>query len=426
MNRFEETLEFAKKLDEKDILKNYKDRFYIRENVIYMDGNSLGLCSKDAEKYVFKALEDWKKYGIDIWTDENCDYFLYQDKLGSFMAPLINAELDEVTICTNTTINVHNAIATFYKPTEKRNKIIVDDLNFPTDTYAVYSQIKLHGLDPEECLKVVKSRDGNFIYEDDMIEAMTDDVCLILLPSVLYRSSQLIDMKKVTDAAHERGIYAGFDLCHSIGCVPHDFKRIDCDFALWCNYKYLNGGPGAIAGLYINRKHFKMEPGLAGWQGNNKATQFDLKQKFEHAEYAGGWQTGTQPILSMAPIEGSLKMFQEAGIQNIREKSLNITAYLMYLIDNKLSEYGFSYSNPTDDNKRGGHVALVHKDAIRITKAMKANDIIPDFRFPNIIRLAPIALYISYEDVYEMVERIIKIMKNKEYEKFDSKRGVVA
>ena len=426
MYKFDDTLEFARKLDEEDILRSLRDRFYTQENVLYMDGNSLGLCSKDAEKYVLKAIDDWKKYGIDIWTGEECNYFLYQDKLASLLAALIKADPDEVTVCTNTTINIHSTIATFYKPTEKRNKIIVDDLNFPTDTYAIYSQIKLHGLDPEECLKVVKSRDGNFIYEDDIIEAMTDDVCIVFLPSVLYRSAQLIDMKKIADAARERGIYVGFDLCHSIGCIPHDFKDIDCDFAVWCNYKYLNGGPGAIAGLYINRKHFKKEPGLAGWQGNKKETQFDLKQEFEHAEYAGGWQTGTQPILSMAPIEGSLNIFKEAGIENIREKSLKLTAYLMYLIDKKLVSYGFSYANPTEDSKRGGHVALVHEEAIRINKAMKANDIIPDFRFPNVIRLAPVALYISYQDVYEMVERIIKIMKNKEYEKYDGERGVVA
>ncbi|MFA9424525.1 MAG: kynureninase, partial [Sedimentibacter sp.] len=302
----------------------------------------------------------------------------------------------------------------------------MDDINFPTDKYAVYSQIKIHGYDPEKCLKVVKSRDGKYIYEDDMIEAMTDDVCLILLPSVLYRSSQLVDMKKITVAAHKKGIYVGFDLCHSIGSVHHDFKDIDCDFAMWCNYKYINGGPGAIAGLYINRKHFKMQPGLAGWQGNNKQTQFDLSQDFDHAEYAGGWQTGTQPILSMAPIEGSLRMFEEAGIDNVREKSLTLTAYMMYLIDLKLKKYSFSYGNPVDDSMRGGHVALEHDDAIRIAKALKANNVIPDFRFPNIIRLAPIALYTSYEDVYEMVERIIKIMENKEYEKYDSNRGVVA
>ena len=426
MRNFEGTLEFARKLDQKDELKEFKDRFYIQENTIYMDGNSCGLCSKDAEKYVLKALEDWKKHGIDLWTHKDTNYFLYQDKLGAMMAPLINADKDEVTVCASTTMNIHSAIATFYHPTKEKNKIIMDDINFPTDKYAVYSQIRIHGYDPDECLKVVNSRDGKFIYEDDMIEAMTDDVCMIFLPSVLYRSAQLVDMKKISEAAHEKGIYVGFDLCHSIGSVPHDFKEINPDFAVWCNYKYLNGGPGAIAGLYINKKHFTMQPGLAGWQGNKKETQFDLNQYFEHAEYAGGWMTGTQPVLSMAPIEGSLKMFKEAGIEKIREKSLNLTAYLMYLIDTKLTKYGFSYDNPTEDNIRGGHVALVHEDAIRITKAMKDNKIIPDFRFPNIIRLAPIALYNSYEDVYEMTERIIKIMENKEYENYEGTRGIVA
>lgn len=426
MYNFNDGLDFARQMDSKDELRSFKERFYIQKDVIYMDGNSLGLCSKDAEKYVYKALEDWKTLGIDIWTDEKANYFLYQDKLGAMMSNLINADAEEVTVCASTTINIHQAIATFYHPTSSRNKIIMDDINFPTDKYAVYSQIKLHGYNPDECLKVVKSRDGKFIYEDDIIEAMTEDVCLVLLPSALYRSSQLPDMKKLTTAAHERGIYIGFDLCHSIGSVPHDFNDIDCDFAIWCTYKYLNGGPGSIAGLYINKKHFDMEPGLAGWQGNNKETQFDLKQEFEHARYAGGWQTGTQSILSMAPIEGSLKIFEEAGIKNVRKKSLMLTAYMMYLIDTKLKKYGFSYSNPTDDEKRGGHVALEHDEAIRITKAMKENKIIPDFRFPNIIRLAPIALYSSFKDVYEMIERMIKIMENKEYENFDGNRGVVS
>jgi kynureninase len=426
MHEFEVTRRFAQAMDEKDPLRSYKDRFYIQENTLYMDGNSCGLCSKDAEKYLFKALEDWKKYGIDLWTHPEADYFLYQDRLGELMAPLINAQADEVTICTNTTINIHKALATFYQPTENRHKIIVDDLNFPTDKYAVDSQVKLRGYDPEAAVKVVKSRDGKTINEDDMIDAMTDDVCLILLPSVLYRSSYLVDMQKIADAARERGIFAGFDLSHSIGSVPHDFAALDCDFAVWCNYKYMNGGPGAIAGLYINRKHFKKGPGLAGWQGNNKATQFDLNQTFEPAEYAGAWQTGTQPILSMAPIEGSLRMFAETGMEKVRQKSLQLTAYLMYLIDTRLSRYGFTCGNPREDERRGGHVALEHEDAIRINKAMKARGIIPDFRYPNVIRLAPVAFYVSFEDVYQVVEIITEIMENQEYQQYDDDRGTVA
>lgn len=424
MRTFADGRAFAEKKDKEDVLAKYKDRFYLLKDTIYMDGNSLGLLSKDAEETLMKALDVWKVAGINIWGQYG--YFTYQDTLGALNAKLINADPDEVTICASTTMNVHQAIATFYHPTPQRNKIIVDDLNFPTDRYAVYSNIRVHGYDPETCLKVVESRDGQYIYEDDIIDAMTDDVCMVMLPAALYRSAQLIDMQKLTDAAHERGIYIGFDLCHSIGAVPYDFKKIDMDFALWCTYKYLNGGPGAIAGFYINRKHFAMEPGLAGWHGYKKEAQFDLNQYFDHAENAGGWQTGTQPILSMAPLEGSLNMILEAGVDNIRAKSLDITAYLMHLIDTKLTKYGFKVGNKREDEKRTGHVALVHEDAIRINQAMKARGILPDFRFPDVIRLAPIPLYVSYTDVYDMVEIIIDIMEKKEYEKFEAKRGTVA
>lgn len=417
MRTFEASREFALEKDNADILAKFKSRFYIKENSIYMDGNSLGLCSKDAEESLLRALASWKENAIEIW---NAGYFLYHDDLGAMLASLINADANEVTVCTNTTINIHQALATLYKPTSTRNKILVDDLNFPTDYYAVYSNIALHGYNPEECMKMVPSRDGKLINEDDIIAAMTDDVCMVLLPSVLYRSSQLVDMVRVTKAANERNIIIGWDLCHSIGAVPHDFKSFDADFAVWCNYKYINGGPGAIASIYVNKKHFDKTPGLAGWHGNRKDTQFQLKLRFEHAENAGGWQTGTQPLLAMAPIEGQLKIINEAGMQNIRAKSLDITAYLMYLIDTKLLSYGFGTDNPRDDAVRGGHIALTHEKAFTICEAMRENGIIPDFRYPNVIRLAPSALYVSYEDIYEMVERIIKIMENKEYEKIST------
>lgn len=423
--KYEANREFAAKLDKEDKLAKYQDRFYKLKDTIYMDGNSLGLMSKDAEDSLNEAIKAWKEGGIDIWSKYG--YFLYQDKLGAMIAPLLNADPDEVTVTNSTTMNVHQGIATFYHPTPERNKILIDDLNFPTDRYAVDSEVRIHGYDPAECVKIVKSRDGEFIYEDDFISAMTDDVCLVLLPSALYRSAQLIDMKKISEAAHERGIYVGFDLCHSIGAVPHDFKDIQPDFAVWCDYKYLNGGPGAIAGMYLNRKHFKLLPGLQGWHGNRKDTQFDLNQEFQHAEYAGGLMTGTQPVLSMAPLEGSLKMIAEAGIQNIREKSLNITGYLMYLIDERLSKYGFSVGNKREDDLRTGHVALVHPtEAIRVNACMKDHGIVPDFRFPDVIRLAPVPLYTSYTEVYDMVDIIVNIMESGEYKKYENKRGTVA
>ncbi|MBO5999348.1 MAG: kynureninase [Lachnospiraceae bacterium] len=426
MNKYGPGREFAVKMDAEDELSRFKERFYRPQNdpgIIYMDGNSLGLLSVDAEETLMAAVETWKKEGIDIWGKGG--YLVYQDKLGKMCAPLIGADPEEVTVGGSTTVNIHTAVATFYGPVPGRNRILVDDLNFPSDRYAIASQIRVHGYDPDECLKTVKSRDGRFIYEDDIIEAMTEDVCLVLLPSALYRSAQLIDMKKIADAAHERGIIAGFDLCHSIGAVPHDFADIQPDFAVWCTYKYLNAGPGAVAGLYINRKHFG-KSGLSGWWGNDKSTQFDLKPEFEPEMNAGGWQIGTGSILSMAPLEGSLKMYAEAGIGRLRTKSLKLTGYLMELIDEKLARYGFSVGNPREDERRTGHVALVHEDAIRINAAMKAEGILPDFRFPDVIRLAPVPLYTSFTEVYDMVERITDIMENRKYEAFENRRGTVA
>ncbi|MCS4532704.1 kynureninase [Neisseria montereyensis] len=423
---FETSLDFAKKKDQEDSVAKYRDRFFLQPGIIYMDGNSLGLSSKDGEETLKIVNEKWKKYGVTIWNIEDGKYFLYQDFLGAKMAKLIGALPEEVTIMGSTTMNLHSAIATFYHPTKEKYKIIVDDLNFPTDRYAIDSQVKLHGLDVEQAVKVVPSPDGKLIDEDAMIEAMTDDVAMIILPTVLYRSAQIVDMKKITKAAHEKGIIVGWDLCHAIGAIEMDFSDIQPDFAVWCNYKYLNGGPGAIAGFYINKKHFKMEPGLAGWHGNKKETQFQLKQKFEHnTNNAGGWQTGTQPLLSMAPLEGSLSIFEEVGMPTLRKKSLDITAYLMFLADEKLAKYGFSVGNPREDAKRGGHVCLEHEEAYRICSALKEKNVIPDFREPNVIRLAPIALYTSYEDVYKLVEILEEIGANKLYEKFDNTRAMV-
>ncbi len=417
---------YAQESDKNDKIYEYRERFYLKDDEYYMDGNSCGLCSKDAEETLERVLSEWKKYGIDCWTKPEHQLFLYQDYLGELMAPIINAKASEVTIHSSTTINIHTAIGTFYKPTKEKFKILVDDINFPTDRYAIDSQIRLKGLNPEDCVKVVESRDGKMIFEEDFIEAMTEDVAIIFLPSVLYRSGQLVGMEKITKVAKERGIIIGWDLCHSVGVVPHDFNALQPDFAVFCTYKYLNGGPGSPAGLYINEKHFNKEPGLAGWHGNKKETQFDLKHTFESANNAGGWQTGTQHVLSMAPLEGSLKMINEMGVGILREKSLMLTKYMMDLVDEKLVKYGFEIGNPREDEIRGGHVALEHEEAMRINEALKANKVIPDFRFPNVIRLAPVPLYVSYEDVYDVIEIIEKIMINKEYEKYSKKRGIVA
>lgn len=423
---FKPGLDYAKELDKKDPLRKFRDRFYQLEgNKIYMDGNSLGLASIDAEKALLRMIDVWKKEGILLWNVDDGYYFHYGQKLGARLAKLINAESNEVIVTGNTTGNIHQAIATFWKPTKERYKILVDDLNFPTDRYAIDSQIALKGMKVEDVLKIVKSKDGIFIDEDAVINAMTDDVAIILLPSALYRSSQLLDMERLTKEAHKRGIYIGFDLCHSIGGVPHDFKKIQPDFAVWCNYKYLSAGPGAAAGIYVNKKHFNKPVGLAGWFGNKNETQFQLKHKFEQAPDIVAFQTGTPSHFAMAPLEGVLDIYDEAGIDRIRTKSLDLTAYLMYLIDTKLRPYGYSYNNPTNDAIRGGHVSLVHDEAYRICMALKQHNVVPDYREPNVVRLAPIALYNSYEDAYKLVEALEIIGKNKEWEKFSNERAMV-
>lgn len=420
-NNFQADRAYAQWLDDNDPLKEIRGRFYVQKDEIYMDGNSLGLASKDAEEALLKMLETWKKEGIKLWDG----LFHYAGKLGELSAPLINAYPDEIVITGSTTINIHQCISTLYKPTKDRYKILVDDLNFPTDRYAIDSQVRLRGYTPDEAVKVVKSSDGRLIDEEEVIAAMTNDVAIILLPTVLYRSSQVLDMRKVTKAAHDRGILIGWDLCHAIGAIPMDFKEVQPDFAVWCTYKYLSAGPGSIAGLYMNRKHFKETPGLAGWWGNKDETQFELKHQFEHQQDASGWQIGSPSFLAMAPLEGTLNIFNEVGIEKIREKSLLITAYLMYLIDEKLERYGFNVGNPREDNRRGGHVCLEHQEAYRICKALKQAGIVPDFREPNVIRLAPIALYNTYQEVYTLVETLEKIAVEKIYEQFSNERTLV-
>ena len=299
-------------------------------------------------------------------------------------------------------------------------------MNFPSDIYALKSQLHLHGYHPDEHLIQVKSRDGHTIKEDDIIQEMTDDIALIILPSVLYRSGQIVDMERLTKEAHQRGIKIGFDLCHSIGAIPHSLSEWDVDFAFWCTYKYLNGGPGSVGGLYVNNKHFGITPGLAGWFGSNKERQFDMEHMMEPAEHAGALQVGTPHVLSAAPLLGSLKIFEEAGMEKVRSKSLHLTEYMMMLIEIELQDYNFFIANPCKDFARGGHIYLEHKEAARICKALKENKVIPDFRAPKGIRFTPVALYNTFEEVWETIQILKSIMKEEQYKKFTNKRNVVA
>lgn len=417
---------YAKELDQQDELKSFRKEFYLGNDTIYFDGNSLGLLSKRAEQSVLALMASWKEHAIDGWTEGTHPWYYVSEKLGKLSAPLIGAEADEVIVTGSTTTNLHQLAATFFNPEGKRTKILADELNFPSDIYAIKSQLELKGLDPEEHLVQVKSKNGNTLETTDIVAAMTEDIALIILPSVLYRSGQLLDIQTLTKEAHQRGIMIGFDLCHSIGSIPHHLSEWGVDFAFWCTYKHLNGGPGSVGGLYVNRRHFGKRPGLAGWFSSAKDKQFDMEHSLSPADTAGAYQIGTPHVLSIAPLIGSLEMFQEAGIDRIRDKSLRLTGYLMDLIKSELFSYGFTIANPEDETTRGGHVFLIHPEAARICKALKADGVVPDFRNPNGIRLAPVALYNTFEEVWEMVSRLKKIMDEKTYKDYENKRGVIA
>ncbi len=420
------TREQAEKLDRNDPIGGMRDRFYINNGELYMDGNSLGLMSKDAKEYIDTSLEDWKKLGIRGWMEADQNWFYMAERLSKCQAPLMGAKPEEITIHSSTTLNLHLLLATFYKPVGQRRKILVDSLNFPTDIYAVRSFLEQAGLDPEDHMVFVSSEDGLTLSEDNIVSNLSEEVALVLLPGVLYRSGQLLDMKTLVKAAHACGAYIGLDLSHSAGAVEHNLHEWGVDFAFWCNYKYFNGGPGAAASLFVHEMHLKNGPALAGWFGYRKDKQFNLALNFEASTTASAWEVGTPHILSMAGLMGAFKQFETCGMAALREKSILLTQSLIELIDERLGVYDFSVGSPRNPEKRGGHVALVHKEAARINEAMKEAGIIPDYREPNIIRLAPVPLYTRFVDVVDLVDRIEKIMETGAHLKFENKRGVVA
>ena len=411
-------------LDRKDPLKSFKEEFHLAEGQIYMDGNSLGLMPKRAEAKLLSLMDSWKTYGIDGWTEGQHPWFTLAENMSARIAPLVGAKSHEVMVTGSITSNIHQMLSTVFQPSKSRSVIVVDELNFPSDIYAVESHLRLRGLDPELAMRKISSRDGNLLDLTDILEKLTEDVAVLLLPSVLYRSGQLLPIRKITQAAHEKGILVGFDLAHSIGAMPHNLHEDGVDFAVWCHYKYMNSGPGGTGGLYIHERHHQLLPGNAGWFGSDKTKQFDMDHQFSKAEGAGAYQIGTPNIFSMAPLLGSLELFEEAGLEQIREKSLKLTRLLREQVAEQAPE--LKDITPLEDSERGGHIAFSHPEAARICKALKEQGIVPDFRAPDIIRLAPISFYTSFHDVEEMASRLKMIMDNELYKNFTNERNVVA
>jgi len=416
---------YAEQLDSSDPLAKWKKEFYIPESetldldgkkvhkpIQYFEGNSLGLMSTYAEEGIANEIRLWKSL-----TSRGSDV---GEKTREYQARLVGAEPDQVIMAAGATINIHVLISTFYQPEGKRTKILADELNFPSDLYALWGQIRLKGQDPDESLVLVMSRDGRTIDEDDIIAAMDETISVCFLPSVYFTSGQLLDIKKLTAAAHERDIIIGFDCCHSIGIVPHYFDEWGVDFALWCNYKYMNGGSGAIAGIYVNRSQFGTMPGMPGWWGNSWSNRFDFEVTFKPAEDAQAWYVGNPSNFAQAPLYGSSRMVDEAGIENIREKSLKMTQYLMDLVDEELAgePYNYRVGNPREPERRGGHVALEHDEGKRVDFALRARGVLADYRPPTTIRLTPVPLYTSYVEIWECIQHLKAVIDNKEYEEY--------
>lgn len=412
-------------LDREDNLKHYKSEFYFPENTkVYMDGNSLGLLSKRAESSVLNLLNSWKMHGIEGWTEGEDPWFYLSSQLSAQAAPLIGAAAHEVSITGSITANLHQLLSTFYSPKGERKNIVIDELAFPTDRYAVVSQLKQHNLN-ESCLSSIRSRDSYNLNTEDILAAVDHKTALVLLPSVLYRSGQRLDWKVITDHAHQQGAVIGWDLAHSFGVMPHDLHDVGADFAVWCTYKYSNGGPGAAGGLFVHEKHHNKIPALAGWFGSDKEKQFDMGADFHPASDASAFQMGTPPILSMAPLKGAFDMIEEAGIDKIRSRSLQLTSFLRSgILEASAEEPALKIVTP--DDQYGGHIAVSHPDAVKICKALKAKGIIPDFRAPDIIRLAPSPLYTSFDDIYTTLSILKTLLETREFTKYENNRGIIA
>jgi kynureninase len=414
-------------LDRIDPLARFRGEFHLLPGQIYLDGNSLGLLSRRAEASLSRAIDQWRTLAINGWTEAQPSWLTLAETASEKLAPLLGASPEEVCVTGQTTVNLHQLLATLFEHSHPTRRIIVGDaLNFASDTYALQSHLRLRGLDPAKHLRLVPSADGRNLRAQDIIDSFAPDVQLALFPAVLFTSGQLLDVALLTREAHQRGVQIGFDCSHSIGAVPHDLDRDDADFAVWCNYKWLNGGPGGVGGLFLNRRHFGRTPGLAGWWGVRPELRFGMSLQHQPAAGAASLHIGTPHILSIAPLLGSLELLEEAGgIRALRSKSLAQTDFLIRLIDEELAAYEVTIATPRDAASRGGHVAIAHRQAWKISQALRAAGVIPDFRYPDLIRLSPSPLYTSFADCAEAIARLKQILCTRSYGSFPAAPALV-
>jgi kynureninase len=412
----------ALQLDEHDPLRAERDGFLIPPHpadpsrpCVYMTGNSLGCQPKATRKLIEQELEDWAKLGVTAHLHGRDPWLPYHEWFRGPAARLVGAREGECVMMNSLTTNLHLLMVSFFRPTADRYKIVIEDSAFPSDSYAVASQLRFHGIDPADGLIRLRPREGEHTLRTSDIEGFLweqgQQVALVLLGAVNYLTGQWFDMARITAAAKERGCTVGWDLAHAAGNVPLQLHDWGVDFAAWCTYKYLNSGPGAVAGAFVHERHFRSAlPRFEGWWGTDPATRFQMKPDIEPVPSVEAWQLSNPPILALAPVKASMQIFDRVGMAALREKSLKLTAYLEQLIDRELAGK-VQIITPRDPQQRGAQLSLVAQGAARdLERRLHAEGVVVDFREPNVIRVAPTPLYNTFHDCWQLVQALKRVL----------------
>ena len=411
---FENTLEFAKKLDSQDQLHKYQDQFIFPQvngkKVIYFTGNSLGLQPKRSKEYVDEVMNDWANLAVEGHFYSEKPWWDYHERFANPLSKIVGALPTEVTVMNTLTVNLHLLMVSLYRPTKTRYKIICEEKAFPSDQYMFQSQVHFHGYKPEDAIVEIKRRNGehNIRLEDvaAKIEEVGEELALVLIGGVNYYTGQVFDMKTITAAGHKAGAYVGWDLAHAAGNIKLELHDWNVDFAAWCSYKYMNSGPGNASGCFIHEKHHNNIdlPRFAGWWGHNKERRFKMEPSFDPIRGADGWQISNLPVLSLAPYLAAVEMFDEIGMDVLIKKRDNITSYLEFILHEIDKEVvsSFEIITPSNPAERASQLSvLLHGEGSSLFDYLMKKGVITDWREPNVIRLAPVPLYTSYEDMYD-------------------------
>lgn len=410
---FENSLEFARNLDDKDELRAYRDQFIFPKHngkkVIYFTGNSLGLQPKTAKNYVDEIMTDWGNLAVEGHFHAEKPWWDYHERFSEKLAKVIGAKPSEVTVMNTLTVNLHLLMVSFYRPTDRRYKIICEEKAFPSDQYMMESQVRFHGYDPEDAVVKIRKREGeNYFRKEDILQKIKEvgqECALVLLGGVNYYNGQVLDMEAITQAGHETGAFVGWDLAHAAGNIELKLNEWEVDFAAWCSYKYMNSGPGNVSGCFINEKYHgrKDIPRFEGWWGHNKNRRFLMEPEFQPEPGANAWQISNAPVLAMAPYLASLEMFDEVGMPALIKKRNKIVAYLEFILQEIHKEVAsnFEIITPANQDERGTQLSVfLHGKGKSLFNYLVENGVSIDWREPNVIRLAPAPFYCSFEDMY--------------------------